>query len=973
MKKIITFLIGVAMVLSCFIIFASANEDSIPVESGEEFELTIRIDEHININSGSIAFDYDENIFELVSGSWLMENVFIVDFDSLNAKGVFANTRATTMSGDIFRVVFRVKDKAAFESTDLSVTVQLKNNAMKETSVVEFNYTYTLACPHVFSDELSYDENNHWYACELCGGAAAGGKTGVEEHIFDHACDETCNACGYVREVSHLYSPDWTVDVAPTCTEAGSKSYHCTYCDNMTEITEIPALGHTPGEWIIDAEPTLDADGSKHKECTVCGDILETRIIPNLSHNFVPTVTAPTCTEGGYTTYVCSDCNETYVDDHVPALGHTAGDVVVENSIAASCIQDGSQDNVVYCTVCNEELSRETIVIDAFPHTEGDAVVENNVEADCVFNGCYDSVVYCTGCNQELSRETVTVAAFGHLNDIVLDAVEPTCTETGLTEGAKCSVCEFTTVMQRTIPALGHAEVIDEAIAPTCTEDGITEGRYCSTCGEVFAAQEILPALGHTEVIDEAIAPTCTEDGITEGKHCSTCGEVFVAQEILPALGHTAGDVVVENEVASTCVNDGSYDNVVYCTVCNEELSREGITVIAPGHTEVVLPAVAADCVNTGLTEGRKCSVCDEITVPQGILPANGHTAGDTVAENEVAPTCINDGSYDNVLYCTVCNGEIDRATVTVAALGHTEEILPAVDPDCTNTGLTEGMYCIVCGEMLVDQETLPALGHTEEILPAVAPDCTNTGLTEGMHCIVCGEITADQETVPALGHNEESLPAVVPDCVNTGLTKGKKCTVCGVVTVEQSVVAAFGHTEVIDEAIAPTCTEAGIAQGKHCSACNAILEAQEAVPALGHNYVDYKSNNDATYTEDGTMTGACAACGAIDTKTDDGSALGLTQKFKDELTVLSEKEKASYQELYAILQTYSTLSDEEKGAVSAEFAKLQNMITAYNAKAQIANNELAEASEIALATIVSADFTFLAALWFLLKKKFFI
>ena len=66
-------------------------------------------------------------------------------------------------------------------------------------------------------------------------------------------------------------------------------------------------------------------------------------------------------------------------------------------------------------------------------------------------------------------------------------------------------------------------------------------------------------------------------------------------------------------------------------------------------------------------------------------------------------------------------------------------------------------------------------------------------------------------------------------------------------------------------------------------------------------------------------------------------------------------------------------LSDEEKANVATEFASVQQMIDAYNETAQTANNELADATEIAFAPIVATGFTFLAALWFLLKKKFFI
>lgn len=49
--------------------------------------------------------------------------------------------------------------------------------------------------------------------------------------------------------------------------------------------------------------------------------------------------------------------------------------------------------------------------------------------------------------------------------------------------------------------------------------------------------------------------------------------------------------------------------------------------------------------------------------------------------------------------------------------IGHThaEKTITAVDPTCTEIGLTEGSRCYECGEILVEQEVIPALGHTTE------------------------------------------------------------------------------------------------------------------------------------------------------------------------------------------------------------------------------------------------------------------
>ena len=87
-------------------------------------------------------------------------------------------------------------------------------------------------------------------------------------------------------------------------------------------------------------------------------------------------VTAPTCHEGGYTTYVCRACKETVIGNLTGAAGHTAGEAVEENRVEPTCTENGSYDSVVYCTVCESEISRETVTIDAVGHDLHDVIAK---------------------------------------------------------------------------------------------------------------------------------------------------------------------------------------------------------------------------------------------------------------------------------------------------------------------------------------------------------------------------------------------------------------------------------------------------------------------------------------------------------------------------------------------------------------------------------------------------------------------
>ena len=97
--------------------------------------------------------------------------------------------------------------------------------------------------------------------------------------------------------------------------------------------------------------------------------VLQTVSLPEgpCEHNYELTSNTATCIDAGVATYTCSKCGDSYTEN-VPPTGHTPADAVRENEVPASCSAAGSYDEVIYCSVCKEEISRTQKTTEKLPH-----------------------------------------------------------------------------------------------------------------------------------------------------------------------------------------------------------------------------------------------------------------------------------------------------------------------------------------------------------------------------------------------------------------------------------------------------------------------------------------------------------------------------------------------------------------------------------------------------------------------------
>ena len=381
--------------------------------------------------------------------------------------------------------------------------------------------------------------------CTVCGDVIV---AALGHNMADATCEEpsTCkrDGCGHTEGEALGHTPG----TAATCTTAQT----CTVCGDVI----VAALGHDMADATCEEPSTCKREGCGHtvgsalghdlgpnatctdaQTCLRCGKTLDAA----LGHDYQPTVTAPTCTEQGYTTHKCARCGDDYVTDYTDALGHDMADATCEKP--ATCQRENcghtEGDALGHDMAPATCETPSTCRREDCGHTEGEKLGHDMAPATCEAPST---------CRREDCGHTEG-EKLGHDMAPATCEAPSTCRreDCGHTEGEKLghdmapATCEAPSTCRREDcghtegDKLGHDLIEEEEFPATCTEDGHTAGSYCSRCD--YVTWDVIEAAGHDWQDVEAKKPTYTNVGWNAHKQCSVCKEKEGYEElpVLPA------------------------------------------------------------------------------------------------------------------------------------------------------------------------------------------------------------------------------------------------------------------------------------------------------------------------------------------------------------------------------------------------------------------------------------------------------
>ena len=296
-------------------------------------------------------------------------------------------------------------------------------------------------------------------------------------------------------------------------------------------------------------------------------------------HNYLAVVTAPTCLLGGFTTYTCSLCADSYIGDKVSATGHS--------------FTDGK------CTVCGEEKASESKATISFADTanrtefsttvqvwvqNGITVTNNKASSSSDVADYSNPARFYKGSNVTIEYPGITKLEInckglaakyvsGWLNapsggeatnssgiiTVIFDTPVDSVTYTTLSAQSRAYSITVYAEGGQTAECQHEKVAVEGAVAPTCTSSGHTGKTVCSDCGETLNEGASIPSKGHSWTDADCDSPkTCSACGKTEGAALghSWLAATTEAPKTCDRCGKTEGDKLPDGGEGGTTTPD---------------------------------------------------------------------------------------------------------------------------------------------------------------------------------------------------------------------------------------------------------------------------------------------------------------------------------------------------------------------------------------------------------------------------------
>ncbi len=525
------------------------------------------------------------------------------------------------------------------------------------------------------------------------------------------------------------------------------------------------------------------------------------------AHRYESVVTAPTCTEKGYTAHTCTVCGHSFVDSETEATGHNYGQW--QEVTAATEIREGEERRTCHC---GEYESRATVPLGYVSATA------ETLEAG----------------------QTLTLMS----NNIVM------------TNKDMYFRCELDTLAGGLI-RMGHGKTAYTSQYIEITETHLNVWYYykadnnkCSSYAHGLEIKDWLEVRIHKGTGNNAAVSIATEGGTFSGSYNWYSGSNG------PIYCETEG-VALENVDCRWWAESLASDYWFFGDSWFSTSSTDRWTsyMLKDGHTDVLMGAYGGMGAATAAAQFAEFL---KYEVPEYTIWCMGMNNGD---RNGV----INSSWLTSTeIFLALCE-EYD-ITPILATIPTT----PKVNNRLKNAWVEESGYRYIDFDLAVVENHVtgqwfegtaasdlnhPSAAGAKLLYPQVHADFPE--LAEGNR--------------NGCSHKLTELGARTPECVDGGRLAYYVCTLCAAtfsdaegttpVTTAQMLLAPAGHREVTDGAVEPTCTETGLTEGKYCDVCDKVLVKQEVVPVIAHSY-GYGVQTAPTLTETGVLAGTCKGCG---------------------------------------------------------------------------------------------------------------